>query len=235
MLHCSRISGVFWTSFCPVKTESQNLNNKQMGSILKSVTFLIIHPSCESEAHLSVCLSADVVLQHSCRDQYCSYFHEFCGVKLGVTRCLCRALFAETYTATNSLGTVKQLWHEKSHLKGFNVSLKVGSDICLDQISRRILLVQFDNSLLTTATKYGCIYLYFYSKSPASRLFYHYRSFYRFYLVMIIFVSKYLHTEALNEHDSNIFFNAIISRKCALLSRDKIFSRYHKKTKGCWV
>ncbi|XP_074501496.1 alpha-tectorin-like [Sebastes fasciatus] len=46
----------------------------------------------------------DVVLQHSCRDQYCSYFHEFCGVKLGVTRCLCRALFAETYTATNSLG-----------------------------------------------------------------------------------------------------------------------------------
>uniref|UniRef100_A0A3Q4AB74 ZP domain-containing protein n=1 Tax=Mola mola TaxID=94237 RepID=A0A3Q4AB74_MOLML len=41
--------------------------------------------------------------QAFCQDQYCST-HEFCGEKLGETRCLCRAIFASNYKPTNASG-----------------------------------------------------------------------------------------------------------------------------------
>ncbi|XP_044043029.1 uncharacterized protein LOC122871757 [Siniperca chuatsi] len=43
------------------------------------------------------------VPQAFCQDQYCSP-HEFCGEKLGGTRCYCRAIFASKYKPTNTLG-----------------------------------------------------------------------------------------------------------------------------------
>ncbi|XP_044027681.1 uncharacterized protein LOC122864393 [Siniperca chuatsi] len=47
--------------------------------------------------------SCSAVPQAFCQDQYCSP-HEFCGEKLGGTRCYCRAIFASKYKPTNALG-----------------------------------------------------------------------------------------------------------------------------------
>ena len=80
--------------------------------------FVKLYPSFGVDPQISLCLSIAAVPQTSCMDQDCSA-HEFCGVELGNTRCLCRAIFASKYKPTNALGTLQQLWCKKTFKRDY--------------------------------------------------------------------------------------------------------------------